>query len=140
MTFTSPLSHPVNPKTIAPEREALAQWLDYHRAELLTKLDGLDEEQAARRVLPSLNTLHGLVRHLTKVEHVWFVKVLAQRDQPAPLGGWDAHTHRRPGALRGAGPEARRLPARRRRAPGSGRPPLPPRGGAQPQDLRRDGP
>lgn len=86
MTFTSPLSHPVNPKAIAPEREALAQWLDYHRAELLTKLDGLDEEQAARRVLPSLNTLHGLVRHLTKVEHVWFVKVLAQSDEPAPFG------------------------------------------------------
>ncbi len=34
----------------------------------------------ARRVLPSLTTLHGLIRHLTKVEHVWFVQVLAGLD------------------------------------------------------------
>src|SRR3954449_9452881 len=62
-TFASPLK-PVDLRTIAPEREALAGWLDYHRAELLRKLDGLTEEQAARRVVPSLTTLHGLVRHL----------------------------------------------------------------------------
>lgn len=84
-TFASPLK-PVDLRTIAPEREALAGWLDYHRAELLRKLDGLTEEQAAQRVVPSLTTLHGLVRHLTKVEFVWFVDVIKQSEEPAPFG------------------------------------------------------
>jgi uncharacterized damage-inducible protein DinB len=85
MTFTSPLKR-VDPPNVAPEREALAAWLDYHRAELLSKLDGLDEEQASRRVLPSLTTLQGLVRHLTKVEHIWFVIRLTGSDDPVPFG------------------------------------------------------
>ncbi|HUD78111.1 MAG TPA: DinB family protein [Streptosporangiaceae bacterium] len=90
MGFASPLTHTSLP-TVAPEREALEAWLDYYRVELLTKLTGLDDEQAARRVLPSLTTLHGLVRHLTKVEHAWFVTVLAGLDDPAPFG-WPAVT------------------------------------------------
>ncbi|WP_051451700.1 DinB family protein [Actinospica robiniae] len=86
MPFTSPLKPSPDPRPVAPERVALAEWLDYHRAELLAKIDGLDDEQAARRVVPSLNTLHGLVRHLTKVEHVWFVTVMLGSDEPAPFG------------------------------------------------------
>ncbi|MER6540000.1 DinB family protein [Streptomyces sp900105755] len=84
-TFASPLK-PVDLRTIASERESLAGWLDHHRAELLQKLDGLTEEQAARRVVPSLTTLHGLVRHLTKVESVWFVNVIEESEEPAPFG------------------------------------------------------
>jgi uncharacterized damage-inducible protein DinB len=85
MGFNSPLA-PVDAPTIAGEREALESWLDSQRAELLSKLDGLDDEQADRRVVGSHTTLHGLVRHLTKVEHVWFVTVLAGLDEPAPFG------------------------------------------------------
>jgi hypothetical protein len=88
MTFTAPTAEPDLPR-IAPEHEALAAWLEFFRAQLLVKLDGLTDEQAARRVLPSLTTLQGLVRHLTKVEHIWFVIVLAGRDEPAPFG-WPA--------------------------------------------------
>ena len=84
-TFTSPMEH-VEPPRIATEREALAGWLDFHRAELLSKLNGLTDEQADRRVVPSLNTLHGLVRHLTKVEFAWFVKVITGSEEPAPFG------------------------------------------------------
>lgn len=84
-TFTSPMEH-VEPPRIATEREALAGWLDFHRAELLSKLGGLTDEQADRRVVPSLNTLHGLVRHLTKVEFVWFVMVISGSEEPAPFG------------------------------------------------------
>jgi hypothetical protein len=83
--FASPLEQ-VGPPAIAPEREALAGWLDCHRAELLSKLHGLTEEQAGRRVLPSLNTLHGLVRHLSKVEFVWFVTVIERSGEAAPFG------------------------------------------------------
>ncbi|WP_046732904.1 DinB family protein [Streptomyces humi] len=84
-TFVSPLK-PVDLRTVAPEREALAGWLDFLRAELLKKLDGLTEEQAAQRVVPSLTTLHGLVRHLTKVELIWFVNVIERSEEPAPFG------------------------------------------------------
>lgn len=84
-TFESPLAD-VDAPSVAPEREALAGWLDSQRAELLSKLNGLTDEQADRRVVPSLNTLHGLVRHLTKVEFVWFVLVISGLDEPAPFG------------------------------------------------------
>ena len=85
MAFTSPLP-PTDPLGIAPEHEALAAWLDSQRSELLSKLDGLDEEQADRRMVPSLTTLHGLVRHLTKVEHIWFVTRLSGGADPVPFG------------------------------------------------------
>jgi uncharacterized damage-inducible protein DinB len=85
MSFTSPLAHTA-PARIAGERTALGSWLDFYRAELLARLEGLDEEQAGRQVLGSLTTLHGLIRHLTKVEHIWFVRVLAEQDVPAPFG------------------------------------------------------
>ena len=84
-TFTSPLKQ-VAPLNIAPEREALAQWLECHRVELLSKLNGLTAEQAAQRVVPSLNTLHGLVRHMTKVEFAWFVMVIEQSGEAGPFG------------------------------------------------------
>ena len=61
------------PDLTAPERTALEQWLDYHRATLLTKCAGLDAEQLKRRpVPPSALSLLGLVRHLTEVERWWF--------------------------------------------------------------------
>ena len=84
-TFKSPLDR-VNAPMVGTEREALAGWLDYYRADLLAKLEGLTEEQADRRVVPSLTTLHGLVRHLTKVEFAWFVKATAEVDEPGPFG------------------------------------------------------
>jgi uncharacterized damage-inducible protein DinB len=84
-TFKSPLGR-VDAPLVATEREALAGWVDYYRTELLVKLEGLTDEQADRRVVPSLNTLHGLVRHLTKVEFVWFVRIIEGLDEPAPFG------------------------------------------------------
>jgi hypothetical protein len=77
---------PVDPPSIGPEREALTGWLDCYRGELLAKLDGLTDEQADRRVVPSLTTLRGLVRHLAKVEFVWFVTVIEGSDEQAPFG------------------------------------------------------
>ena len=85
MAYTSP-STPARRPRPAPEREALSSWLDFHRAALLEKVDGLDDEQAGRRLVPSLTSLHGLVRHLTKVEHIWFVTRLAVSDDPVPFG------------------------------------------------------
>jgi uncharacterized damage-inducible protein DinB len=63
----------------------LEGWLDYHRATLLARCAGLDDERRKRRpVGTSLMSLHGLVRHLADVERNWFRRVLQRRpDVPA---------------------------------------------------------
>ncbi len=51
----------------------LIGWLDFHRATLALKCEGLDAEQLARRAVPpSALSLLGLVRHMAEVEQVWF--------------------------------------------------------------------
>lgn len=42
-------------------------------------LDGLTEEEARRRLVPSRTTLLGLVKHVTYVEQVWFDQALTGR-------------------------------------------------------------
>ena len=67
--------------------DELGNVLDYLRRYRLTlemKCVDLDAEQLARRsVPPSDLSLLGLVRHLAKVEHSWFQRVLQQRDVPS---------------------------------------------------------
>lgn len=61
----------------------LEAWLEFHRATLLRKCEGLTEEELKRRsVLPSSMSLLGLVRHVTDVERNWFRRVLAGEDAP----------------------------------------------------------
>lgn len=81
MTFTSPLAR-TEPADVNTELAALNSWLDYERATLLSKLDGLTDEQIGQRVLPSETTLHGLVRHLTTIEQWWFVECVAGLKEP----------------------------------------------------------
>jgi uncharacterized damage-inducible protein DinB len=65
------------------EREALRQWLDYHRATLARKCQGLGDEQLRERSMPpSALTLLGLVRHLAEVERTWFRRVFEDNDVP----------------------------------------------------------
>ena len=59
------------------ERETLEGFLDYLRASVVRKATGLSDADAARRVLPSLTTVSGLVRHLADVERSWFREVMA---------------------------------------------------------------
>jgi hypothetical protein len=54
-----------------PLRVQLDVFLDEHRAGINACLDGLTEEQARRRLVPSQTTLLGLVKHTTFVERVW---------------------------------------------------------------------
>jgi uncharacterized damage-inducible protein DinB len=71
--WTAPAAERSDPARISGERTALEQWLDYHRATLLTKCTGLTGEQLKRRAVPpSTLSLLGLVRHLTEVERWWF--------------------------------------------------------------------
>jgi hypothetical protein len=67
------------PVLIADERTQVEEFLDTNRAELLETLDGLTEEQARRRLVPSLTTLLGLVKHVAWAEQVWFHVGLAGR-------------------------------------------------------------
>ncbi len=70
-----------DPPFVAGEREMLDAWLDFHRATLLSKCEGLDDDQLRRRAVPpSSLSLLGLVRHLTEVENSWFSRLLAGRD------------------------------------------------------------
>lgn len=61
------------------ERAQLEACLDDQRAEIARLLDGLTESEARRRLVPSLTTLLGLVKHATFVEQVWFQVALAGR-------------------------------------------------------------
>jgi len=61
------------------EREQIESFLHDNRAEIVGLLDGLTEEQARRRLVPSLTTLLGLVKHATFVERVWFDVALGGR-------------------------------------------------------------
>ncbi len=62
------------------ERETVEQYLRFYRTTFAMKLDGLDAEQLARRsVPPSTMSLLGLLRHLAKVEHHWFRRVVEAR-------------------------------------------------------------
>ncbi|MGH8833566.1 MAG: DinB family protein [Actinomycetes bacterium] len=65
------------------ERELLVEFLDWHRAAVHRKLTGLSETDARRRLVGSLSTPAGIVKHLAEVERWWFQMVLAgRRDVP----------------------------------------------------------
>jgi uncharacterized damage-inducible protein DinB len=64
------------------ERTTLESWLDFHRATLAMKCEGLDDEQSAASVPPSTLTLTGLVQHMAEVERNWFRRVLAGEQAP----------------------------------------------------------
>ena len=59
--------------TTGPDRPILEQYLAYQRRILLNVCAGLTGEQMASRPLASSNlSLLGLVRHMAKVERIWF--------------------------------------------------------------------
>ncbi len=76
MIFTSPVQRAM-PNRVADEREALTQQLDYHRATLLRKLEGLDDEAVRQPMTASGLSLLGLVKHLTETERGWFLEIFA---------------------------------------------------------------
>ncbi|MEU1805662.1 DinB family protein [Streptomyces sp. NPDC019937] len=77
-----PAERPV-PPLIAGERETLRGFLDFHRATLAMKCDGLsDEELRQQSMPPSTLSLLGLVRHMAEVERTWFRIVVNREDAP----------------------------------------------------------
>ena len=73
----------VDPPIVADERDMLIGWLDFHRATLKIKCDGLTDNQIRERsVPPSSLSLLGLVRHMADVERGWFRQHFAGEDVP----------------------------------------------------------
>ncbi len=69
------------PAYVLPERAMLEDWLEFHRTTLLLKCEGLDDAARKTRPVPTSNlSLHGLVRHMTDVEHGWFRRTLLGDD------------------------------------------------------------
>ena len=73
----------IGPPLLGGERETMRAYLDYHRATLAMKCQGLSDEDLRRRSMPpSTLTLLGLVRHLAEVERTWFRRVISGENLP----------------------------------------------------------
>jgi uncharacterized damage-inducible protein DinB len=88
------------PPLEADERATLQSWLDFYRATLVMKCDGLTDDQLrTSSVPPSPLTLLGLLQHMAEVERNWFRRVLLGEHVPpiynpaadpsGPDGGFD---------------------------------------------------
>jgi uncharacterized damage-inducible protein DinB len=73
----------VEPPSVGGERELLGAFLEYHRATLVLKCEGLSDEDLRRQSMPpSTLSLLGLVRHMAEVERTWFRRVINGEDIP----------------------------------------------------------
>jgi hypothetical protein len=71
----------IDPPAQADEPEMLAAYLDWYRATLLFKAEGLSDEQArAATVPPSDLNIMGLIRHMSEVERNWFQRWFIKSD------------------------------------------------------------
>jgi hypothetical protein len=61
------------------QRVRIEELIDGYRAALHDSLEGLTEDEARRRLVPSATTLLGLVKHATFVEGVWFDQAITGR-------------------------------------------------------------
>src|SRR5687767_6472980 len=73
---------------VADERTALVASLDFQRASVLVKIEGLNDEQLRRVMVPSGTSILGLIKHLVGVEHWWFVINFLETGE-APLWSTD---------------------------------------------------
>ena len=71
------------------ERTALTEMLDYYRAVMLRKTEGLSDEQLAVTVASSDLTLGGLLMHLALVEDSWFLSTFLGGELGESWSGFD---------------------------------------------------
>ncbi|MFF1460420.1 DinB family protein [Streptomyces sp. NPDC058330] len=73
----------IGPPRFGSERDMLRAFLDYHRATLAMKCEGLTDEQLRQQSMsPSTLSLLGLVRHMAEVERAWFRRAFQDKDAP----------------------------------------------------------
>ena len=88
MTWVAPVPAPVTGPLFGDERPMIEAYLRWQRTKLLEICAGLDGLQmASRPVPPSSLSLLGLVRHMAKVERIWFRRRVAGQDIPDLHGG-----------------------------------------------------
>jgi uncharacterized damage-inducible protein DinB len=63
------------------ERTQLDAFVEEYRLAVQATLDGLSEEQARRRLVPSATTLLGLLKHVTWMQRVWFEECVSGRSR-----------------------------------------------------------
>ena len=92
------------PDLVADERTTLEQFLDFHRHSVLEMVDGVGDDDAAAALLPATTmTIGGIVKHLSRMEDLWFQKKLRGVPMPEPWASapldvdddWDFHSSRR---------------------------------------------
>jgi hypothetical protein len=79
----------IDPDRNGSERTLLGQYLDYQRETMLSKTDGLTQEQLALKHAPSHLTLAGLLYHLAFVEENWMEVRFSGLPDRAPWIGLD---------------------------------------------------
>lgn len=72
------------------ELELLHAMIRSNRDSMLWKLEGITDQQGRERVVDSLTTLIGLVKHMTLVERWWVRIVMDGEDIPRP---WSEDDH-----------------------------------------------
>jgi len=79
----------IDPDRNVPELESLGQYLDYQRATVLLKTEGLTAEQMSAKSIPTSElTLAGLLYHLALVEESWLeVRFAGLPERPPWVGG-----------------------------------------------------
>jgi hypothetical protein len=61
------------------ERTQLEAFVEEYRSAIENTLDGLTDEEARRRLVPSATTLLGLLKHVTWMQGVWFEECIGGR-------------------------------------------------------------
>jgi uncharacterized damage-inducible protein DinB len=64
---------------LTDERTQLEAFVEEYRSAIETTLDGLTDEEAGRRLVPSATTLLGLLKHVTWMQRVWFEECIGGR-------------------------------------------------------------
>lgn len=72
------------PPRLSDEVATLLGFLDYQRATLAWKCDGLTDEQLRVALAPSPITLGGLLKHVAYIEDDWFTEVVGGEPTPEP--------------------------------------------------------
>ncbi|KAA9148948.1 DinB family protein [Amycolatopsis acidicola] len=63
------------------DRTQFDAFIEDYRTAIESTLDGLTEEEAARRLVPSATTLLGLLKHVTWMQRVWFEECVGGRSR-----------------------------------------------------------
>lgn len=87
------------PRADAGELDTALAFLGFARSCVLKKLDGLDEEQQRRAVVPSGTSLLGLVQHLVDAERYWFGHHVGGGDADDVDFSMEVPADRSPGAV-----------------------------------------